>query len=106
MLNFRYAKVVRYAKNDWSTPILFEIQKGKCGLTNLPMDLKNDNIHIDHKIPIARGEMAMGEITNLQLAHGIASLIKGDRLECELTFDDWREMYLKADANRWENCFG
>ena len=81
-------------RNDKTSMILFERQKGLCGLTNLPMNLDIDSIHIDHIIPIERD--GTNHHMNLQLTHGVANCKKQDKLHCEIPAEDWRDFYNRS----------
>ena len=83
-------QIRRMSNTDETIAKLYKKQKGKCALTNLDMDLELDNIHIDHKIPLSRGG-TFHEL-NLQLVHGIANLIKHNKLECEISVEDFQRM--------------
>ena len=69
---------------------LYKKQKGICALTNLPMDLKNHRLEVDHIVPIDRGGVHM--YTNVQLVYALANHIKSARLESELSVDDYRRI--------------
>ena len=91
----RQKRLIRdLVRNDKISLMLYERQKGLCGLTNLPMDLKIDNIHIDHIIPLERG--GTNHHMNLQLTHGVANCKKQDSLECEISSEDWRAFYIRS----------
>ena len=88
-------------RTDKNLEAMFNKQNGLCGLTQLPMDPKKDDIHIDHIIPLERD--GTNHHMNLQLTHGVANCIKKDRLECELPASEFRRMHdrvLEDKANQ------
>ena len=82
--NREYSRKRRKPGRYWWT--LWTNQGGWCPLCDIPLPLNRRQVHVDHKIPVARG--GSNDLDNLQVVHKRCNLVKNCR------DDDWAKAYL------------